>query len=83
MPTIPDPPWIRDTIKNGYVRDDSQDVSEDYATEWHKRYIAQLQSRGLTETFAKATLEAGMGHYDYTDCPEDAADEELSCWGGD
>ena len=49
---------------------------------WHERYVARIQERvqDCTREFAEETLQAGMGTYDYDDNPEDAADEELSCW---
>lgn len=49
--------------------------------EWHSRYIERLMDVAkIDRAFAQATLDAGKGEIDYSYSPEDAADEELSCW---
>ena len=49
--------------------------------EWHRKYKARLiDVAKISEDDAKASLEAGMGHYDYDDDPADSADEEMSYW---
>lgn len=49
--------------------------------DWHNKYMARIMERTKCDAdFAKATLEAGMDNFDYTDDPKDAADEELSYW---
>jgi hypothetical protein len=47
---------------------------------WHEEYKQRLIERGLDAEFAQATLDAGLGSFDYDDEPSDAADEELSYW---
>lgn len=42
-------------------------------TAWHEGYKARLMERGLDAEFAQATLEAGMGEFDYDEDPSDAA----------
>ena len=49
---------------------------------WHRRYRRRLiDHHGFDSDFARETLLAGMGDYDYEEVPEDAADEEINCWG--
>ena len=50
---------------------------------WKVSYIRQLAKRGIEKGFAEETYEAGIDCHDFTDCPEDAADNELSYWTDD
>jgi len=51
---------------------------------WHRRYKDRLiQCGGLTEDQAEASLQAGMGEYDYEVDPKDAADDDMSYWPGE
>jgi len=52
--------------------------------EWRKAYIERLVSRGVDQKLAEETF-AGMSpdDYDLDDCPEQAADDELSYWDDD
>ena len=52
--------------------------------EWLKRYKARMIGRGLNEREAKAITEATGNEPDFLDDdPEEAADDELSCWAAD
>ena len=51
--------------------------------EWLNRYEAQLILRGVDKDFAHATREAAEENIDFAFEPEEAADEELSCWAAD
>lgn len=52
--------------------------------EWLKRYKARMIERGLNEREAQAITDAtSTDEYCGEDEPEDAADEELSCWASD
>jgi len=51
---------------------------------WRERYMERLRERGnCTHQEAIDILNAGTSCHDYTDNPEDAADEELSLWASD
>ncbi len=48
---------------------------------WKACYINQLIKRGVNKEFAEETYSAGRDTHDFSCCPEDAADDELSYWG--
>ena len=48
--------------------------------EWHKKYKQTLIDSGVSEKFAEDCLQAGMGEYDYDECPIDTATDEMSYW---
>jgi len=48
---------------------------------WMGRYVAQMVKRGIHPDDAWRSVRAG--DHDYTDSPEDAADEELTYWDDD
>lgn len=47
---------------------------------WHRKYKDCMIAEGLTEEEAQNALDAGMGEYDYSDDPEEAALMEMSYW---
>lgn len=48
---------------------------------WHTKYKkCMMETAKLTDAEAQAALDAGMGEYDYSDDPEEAALEEMSYW---
>lgn len=53
-------------------------------TKWHERYELRLMAvAGLSLGEAQDSLMAGMGNYDYSEKPEDEADEEMAYWTND
>lgn len=47
--------------------------------EFKRRYVARMVERGVDQKFAEETFDAGSD-YDFTDDPEDVADDEMSYW---
>ena len=59
------------------------DILMNKQKKWHSLYMNRLVERGLSPKEAVKILKAGMGDYDYTDDPNDCADDELSYWQED
>lgn len=50
--------------------------------QWHRKYKNRFMERaGFTEEEAQNVLEAVMGSIDYSECPIEAADSEMSYFG--
>ena len=51
--------------------------------EWRERYIERLVKKGNFTYRIATDICMATGEHDYTDDPEDAADEEMSYWRND
>jgi hypothetical protein len=47
---------------------------------WHTKYKNTMMAKGVTNEEADDALQAGMGEFDYSEDPEEAALEEMSYW---
>ena len=51
--------------------------------EWMAKYVLRMVARGIHVDDAWACCQAGADDHDYASDPQDAADEEMSCWTDD
>ena len=62
----------------GFVRRTKEWLDINKKREWKERYIARMITHGLDQNMAEADYEGGSDDHDYTDSPEDAADDSFS-----